>query len=66
MYNSVVEFDLTWANEGFGEADRRMLDSDRLWPKADAGRPLGEDWWDDQPATATNLFATAWLAKISM
>jgi hypothetical protein len=29
MDSSVVELDLTWADEGFGEADLRMLESDR-------------------------------------
>jgi hypothetical protein len=29
MGSSVVELDLTWADERFGEADLRMLDSDR-------------------------------------
>lgn len=52
--NSVVEFDLTWADEGFGEADLRMLESDRWWPPK-VGRPLDGAWWDDQPATATIL-----------
>jgi hypothetical protein len=50
----VVEFDLTWVDEGLGEADLRMLDSDRWWPKV-VGRPLDGAWWDDQPATATIL-----------
>jgi hypothetical protein len=29
MDSSVVELDLTWADERFGEADLRMLDNDR-------------------------------------
>jgi len=48
----MVEFDLVWVDEGRGEADLRILDSDLLWPKVD--RPLGGGWCD-QPATATNL-----------
>lgn len=53
MDDSAVELDLTWADDGFGEADLRMLDKDLLWPNA--VRPLGEGWCDDQPATATKL-----------
>ena len=53
MGSSVVEFDLACDIDGFGEADRRMLDSDLWWPKV--GRPLDEGWWGDHPATVTKL-----------
>jgi hypothetical protein len=48
----MVEFDLAWVDEGRGEADLRILDSDLLWPKVE--RPLGAGWCD-QLVTATNL-----------
>ena len=53
--NSVEESDLTWADDGFGEADLKMLESDRWWPKG--GRPATDGpWCAGQPATATMLW----------
>lgn len=40
-------------DDGLGEADRRMLESDLWWPMD--GRPEDEGGWDDQPATVTKL-----------
>jgi hypothetical protein len=51
MGRSMVEFDLAWVDEGRGEADLRILDSDLLWAKVE--RPLGAGWCD-QLVTATN------------
>jgi hypothetical protein len=51
MGREAVELDLAWVDEGLGEADLRMLDSDLLWPKV--WRPFDEGWCD-QPVTATS------------
>lgn len=50
---SLLQLDRAWSDEGFGEADLRMLESDLWWPKL--GRLVKAAWWDDQLATATKL-----------
>lgn len=53
-----MELALACPGEAFGDADRKMLDNDLLWPTL--GRTLlgGVAWCEDQPATVTKGYSS--------